>query len=74
MSSSQVNLVLILSTNIRDEKLSQPSPAPGLKMGPLMWQCKALTAVPPGFFLKIICIYIFIELQSNEKISSGANA
>ena len=46
--SSQANLVLILSTHSRDERLSEPCPARGSNRGPVAWQRKALTTVPPG--------------------------
>ena len=47
--SSQVNLVLILSTYLWDERLSQLCPAPGSNLEPVAWQLKALTTAPLGF-------------------------
>ncbi|GFU47356.1 hypothetical protein TNCV_790681 [Trichonephila clavipes] len=41
--SSQVSLVLILSTHGRDERPSQLCPARGLNLGPVVWKRDALT-------------------------------
>ncbi|GFW14456.1 hypothetical protein TNCV_298761 [Trichonephila clavipes] len=46
---SQANLILILSTHRRDERLSQPCPAQGLNLGPVVWKRDALTTQPLGF-------------------------
>ena len=50
--SSQVKLVLILSTFLRDEMLSQPRPPPGSNPGSVAWQRKALTTAPLDFLEK----------------------
>ena len=47
--SSQADLILILLTHRKDERLSQPCTVSGSNHGPVAWQCKALTTTPPGF-------------------------
>ncbi|GFW45287.1 hypothetical protein TNCV_4733951 [Trichonephila clavipes] len=41
--SSHASLVLILSTHGRDERPSQPLPARGLNLRPVVWKLDALT-------------------------------
>ena len=52
MFSLQANLVLILSTRSRDERLSQPCLPPGSNPEPVAWQRKVLITAPPGFTYK----------------------
>ena len=45
---SQANLGIFSFTHLKDERLSQPCPAPGSNPGPVTWQRNALTIAPPG--------------------------
>ena len=58
--NSQANLVRILSTHLRDERLSHPCPAPGSNPRPVAWQHKTQTTAAPGF---IFIAYFFENIQ-----------
>ena len=59
--SCQANLALILlSTYLRDERMSQPCPTPGSNVEPVAWQRKTVTTALTGFLhLKFLILNIF---------------
>ena len=61
----QANLVLILSTHLRDERLSQSCSAPVSNQGSVLWQHEARAT---GLFLKKKKLLILYSLKSIQYV------